>query len=93
MKKLLFCLTLAIAMLFLRNQVRSLRRLAIAAEAFGRGVDVPTFRPQGATERAAQRGELGRHVGVHVGGRPKMAGSRAQRARTDHRNTLHERGS
>ena len=42
--------TLAIAMLFLRNQVRSLRRLAIAAEAFGRGVDVPTFRPQGATE-------------------------------------------
>jgi two-component system, OmpR family, osmolarity sensor histidine kinase EnvZ len=43
-------LTLAIAMLFLRNQVRSLRRLAIAAEAFGRGVDVPAFRPQGATE-------------------------------------------
>jgi len=43
-------ITLAIAMLFLRNQVRSLRRLAIAAEAFGRGVDVPTFRPQGATE-------------------------------------------
>ncbi len=42
--------TLAIAMLFLRNQVRSLRRLAIAAEAFGRGVDVPSFRPQGATE-------------------------------------------
>jgi two-component system, OmpR family, osmolarity sensor histidine kinase EnvZ len=42
--------TLAIAMLFLRNQVRSLRRLAIAAEAFGRGVDVPHFRPQGATE-------------------------------------------
>jgi two-component system, OmpR family, osmolarity sensor histidine kinase EnvZ len=43
-------ITLAIAMLFLRNQVRSLRRLAIAAEAFGRGVDVPQFRPQGATE-------------------------------------------
>jgi len=42
--------TLAIAMLFLRNQVRSLRRLATAAEAFGRGVDVPSFRPQGATE-------------------------------------------
>ncbi len=43
-------ITLAIAMLFLRNQVRSLRRLAMAAEAFGRGVDVPSFRPQGATE-------------------------------------------
>jgi two-component system, OmpR family, osmolarity sensor histidine kinase EnvZ len=42
--------TLAIATLFLRNQVRSLRRLAIAAEAFGRGVDVPTYKPQGATE-------------------------------------------
>jgi len=42
--------TLAIAMLFLRNQVRSLRRLAIAAEAFGRGVDVPSFRAAGATE-------------------------------------------
>jgi two-component system, OmpR family, osmolarity sensor histidine kinase EnvZ len=42
--------TLAIATLFLRNQVRSLRRLATAAEAFGRGVDVPNFRPQGATE-------------------------------------------
>jgi two-component system osmolarity sensor histidine kinase EnvZ len=42
--------TLAIAMLFLRNQVRSLRRLAIAADAFGRGLDVPHFRPQGATE-------------------------------------------
>jgi two-component system osmolarity sensor histidine kinase EnvZ len=43
-------ITLAIAMLFLRNQVRSLRRLAIAAEAFGRGLDVPSFRPAGATE-------------------------------------------
>ncbi len=43
-------ITLAIAMLFLRNQVRSLRRLAIAADAFGRGLDVPSFRPQGATE-------------------------------------------
>jgi two-component system, OmpR family, osmolarity sensor histidine kinase EnvZ len=43
-------ITLGIAMLFLRNQVRSLRRLATAAEAFGRGVDVPTFRVQGATE-------------------------------------------
>ena len=43
-------ITLAIAMLFLRNQVRSLRRLAITAEAFGRGLDVPAFRPAGATE-------------------------------------------
>jgi two-component system osmolarity sensor histidine kinase EnvZ len=42
--------TFSIAMLFLRNQVRSLRRLAIAAEAFGRGLDVPHFRIEGATE-------------------------------------------
>ena len=47
---------LAIAILFLRNQVRSVVRLAKAAEAFGRGRDVPDFRPAGATEvRAAAR--------------------------------------
>ena len=35
---------------FLSNQVRSLRRLANAAEAFGKGRDVPNFKPEGATE-------------------------------------------
>lgn len=39
-----------IAILFLRNQVRSILRLARAAEAFGRGRDVPDYRPSGATE-------------------------------------------
>lgn len=43
-------ITFAIAMQFLRNQVRSLRRLAAAAEAFGRGVEVPNFKIEGATE-------------------------------------------
>lgn len=40
----------AVAVLFIRNQVRAIERLAAAAEAFGRGVDVPSFRPHGATE-------------------------------------------
>jgi len=39
-----------IAIIFLRNQVRSILRLANAAEAFGRGRDAPDYRPTGATE-------------------------------------------
>jgi two-component system osmolarity sensor histidine kinase EnvZ len=41
---------LAVASLFMRNQVRAIRRLAAAAEAFGKGRDVPNFRLEGATE-------------------------------------------
>ena len=46
----------AVAVLFIRNQVRAIERLAEAAEAFGRGVEVPSFRPHGAKEvrQAAQ---------------------------------------
>ncbi len=40
----------SIAVVFLRNQVRSILKLAHAAEAFGRGRDDPGFRPTGATE-------------------------------------------
>ncbi len=43
-------LLLAIAIVFLRNQIRPIERLADAAEAFGKGRDVPDFRPSGATE-------------------------------------------
>lgn len=39
-----------VAVLFIRNQVRAIERLAAAAEAFGRGGDVPSFRPHGAAE-------------------------------------------
>lgn len=47
-----------IAFLYLRNQLRPVKRLARAAEAFGRGRIVP-FRPSGATEmRAAGRAFL-----------------------------------
>jgi two-component system osmolarity sensor histidine kinase EnvZ len=41
---------LTVAVLFLRNQIRPIERLADAAEAFGKGRDVPDFRPSGATE-------------------------------------------
>ena len=40
----------AVAMLFMRNQVRPIRRLAKAAESFGKGRDVADFQPEGATE-------------------------------------------
>jgi two-component system, OmpR family, osmolarity sensor histidine kinase EnvZ len=47
---------LIVAILFLRNQVRPIERLAYAAEAFGKGHAVPDFKPYGAIEvrRAAQ---------------------------------------
>jgi two-component system, OmpR family, osmolarity sensor histidine kinase EnvZ len=51
-------LMIAIATLFLRNQLRPIRRLATMAEAFGRGQSV-TWPPSGATEvRAATRAFL-----------------------------------
>ena len=40
----------AIAIVFMRNQIRSIRRLAVAADSFGKGRDVPDFRPEGAAE-------------------------------------------
>ena len=43
-------LLLAIAALFLRNQVRGVRRLAAAAEAFGMGRDIAPIKPEGAIE-------------------------------------------
>ena len=39
-----------IAALFMRNQVRAIRRLSIAAEAFGMGRDVGPIKPEGAAE-------------------------------------------
>jgi len=45
-----------IAVVFLRNQIRPIRRLAEAAERFGKGQDASNFKPEGATEvrRAAR---------------------------------------
>ncbi len=47
---------LTVAVLFLRNQIKPILRLADAAESFGKGRDAPNFRPRGAREvrRAAQ---------------------------------------
>jgi len=41
---------LTVAVLFLRNQIRPILRLADAAESFGKGREVPDFRPRGARE-------------------------------------------
>jgi len=41
---------LAVAILFLRNQIKPIVRLADAAEAFGKGREVANFRPRGARE-------------------------------------------
>jgi len=40
----------AVATIFMRNQVKPIRRLAMAAEDFGKGRDVSSFKPEGATE-------------------------------------------
>ncbi len=62
-------LLMGIAIIFLRNQVRPIERLALAADSFGKGRAVPDFKPYGATEvrRAAQafitmRERIERHV-------------------------------
>ena len=39
-----------VAVLFMRNQVKPIRRLAAAAEAFGKGRDVAPIKPEGAEE-------------------------------------------
>ncbi len=41
---------LFVAIIFLRNQIRPILRLADAAESFGKGREVPNFRPRGARE-------------------------------------------
>lgn len=60
---------IAVAVLFLRNQVKPIQRLARAAEDFGKGRSPPGFKPYGATEvrRAAHafiqmRERIDRHV-------------------------------
>ena len=59
----------AVAVLFIRNQVRAIERLADAADAFGRGGDAPSFKPSGAREVRqaasafmAMRSRIQRHI-------------------------------
>jgi two-component system, OmpR family, osmolarity sensor histidine kinase EnvZ len=49
-------LLLGIATVFMRNQVRSVRKLAAAVDGFGKGRDIPPIKPEGAAEvrQAAQ---------------------------------------
>ncbi len=63
-------LLFGIATIFMRNQVRAVRRLAAAADSFGKGRDVPSFKPEGAAEVrqagaafALMRDRLKRQVG------------------------------
>lgn len=51
---------MVVAILFMRNQVRPIKKLAVAADWFGKGRDVPFFKPQGAREvRQAARAFIG----------------------------------
>ncbi len=59
----------AISILFIRNQVRAIERLAQAADDFGRGVEAPAFKPHGAREVRqaahaflAMRSRIQRHI-------------------------------
>lgn len=56
-------LLFAIATLFMRNQVRPIRRLAAAVDDFGKGRDVPDFRPEGAAEIRRAAAAFGRMRG------------------------------
>ena len=62
-------LLMSVAILFIRNQVRAIERLAEAAEAFGRGEIQPRFHPYGAREVRqaatafmAMRDRIQRHI-------------------------------
>lgn len=55
-------LLLAIAVVFMRNQIRPIRKLAVAAKRLGQGRDVPHFKPEGAREvRAAAQAFMDMH--------------------------------
>ena len=63
-------LLFGIATVFMRNQVRAVKRLAYAADSFGKGHDVPNFKPEGAIEVrqaahafALMRERLARQIG------------------------------
>ncbi|HNS45574.1 MAG TPA: ATP-binding protein [Alphaproteobacteria bacterium] len=52
----------SIAVIFMRNQIRPIRRLALAAERMGTGREILSFKPEGAREvRAAGRAFLEMH--------------------------------
>jgi len=64
-----------VAILFMKNQVRAIRRLAAAAEAFGLGRDVGLMKPEGAAEvrqAAAAFNRMQERIRRFVGQRTEM---------------------
>lgn len=64
-----------VAVLFMKNQVRAIRRLAGAAEAFGLGRDVGAIKPEGASEvrqAAAAFNRMRERISRFVGQRTEM---------------------
>jgi two-component system, OmpR family, osmolarity sensor histidine kinase EnvZ len=75
----------AIAVYFLRLQVRPIRQLARAADSFGKGRDVGDFRPRGASEirQAAHAFNLMRHrILRHISQRTEMLAAVSHDLRT-----------
>ncbi|MBL6077016.1 HAMP domain-containing protein [Belnapia sp. T18] len=65
----------SVAILFMKNQVRAIRRLAAAAEAFGLGRDVGSIKPEGASEvrqAAAAFNRMQERIRRFVGQRTEM---------------------
>ena len=44
------CILFIVALMFLRNQIKPIRKLAIAVDRFGKGRDIKDFKPSGANE-------------------------------------------
>ncbi len=66
---------LAVAIIFLRNQIFPIKQLADAAQSFGMGRDVPDFHPRGASEvQSASRAVIGmkERIQRHVAQRTTM---------------------
>ncbi|MBL6456730.1 HAMP domain-containing protein [Belnapia sp. T6] len=64
-----------VAILFMKNQVRAIRRLAIASEAFGLGRDLGPIKPEGASEvrqAAAAFNRMRERISRFVGQRTEM---------------------
>ena len=75
----------AIALYFLRLQIRPILRLAVAAESFGKGRDVGDLRPAGALEirQAAHAFNLMRHrILRHLGQRTELLAAVSHDLRT-----------
>lgn len=78
-------LLMSVAILFIRNQVRAIERLAEAAEDFGRGIEAPRFKPSGAREvRAAARAfmDMRERIQRHIEQRTALLASVSHDLRT-----------